>query len=167
MNTVFLSLGGNTGNRKENLEKAVKLLGQMAGDVTAVSQLYETAPWGMQSHLQFLNMAVKLQTTLQPAQLMEKLLSIEQAFGRTRRTDVYMDRSVDIDIILFGNLVINEASLTVPHPRMAQRRFVLLPLCEIAAEVEHPVLKKTTAQLLNGCPDNTAVSLWKSTESPI
>ena len=153
--TVYLSLGSNIGDRASNLQSAIEKISTL-GEVISQSSLYETEPVEVSGHPWYLNCAVALKTEKMPKQLMSALLAIEQDMGR-RRSHEKMPRKIDIDILLFGNSVIQSKELTVPHPEMHRRRFVLEPLAEIAAEVRHPVLKRTIGELLNALPAGQAV----------
>jgi len=148
--TVYLSLGSNVGDREANLRTAIEKLTEL-GEVVAVSSLFETEPVEFTAQPWFLNCAVALRTELMPKILLAKLLGIEQQMGR-RRTQAKGPRTIDIDILLFGNAVISAPQLKVPHPAMHQRRFVLEPLAEIAPEVRHPVFKTTVHELLENLP---------------
>jgi len=152
---VYLSLGSNIGYRTSNLQSAIEKISTL-GEVISQSSLYETEQVEVSGHPWYLNCAVALKTEKMPKQLMSALLAIEQDMGR-RRSQVKMPRKIDIDILLFGNSVIQSKELTVPHPEMHRRRFVLEPLAEIAAEVRHPVLKRTIGELLNALPAGQAV----------
>src|SRR5689334_5669596 len=153
--TVYLSLGSNIGDRASNLQSAIEKISTL-GEVISQSSLYETEPVEVSGHPWYLNCAVALKTEKMPKQLMSALLAIEQDMGR-RRSHERMPRKIDIDILLFGNSVIQSKELTVPHPEMHRRRFVLEPLAEIAAQVRHPVLKRTIGELLNALPAGQAV----------
>lgn len=150
--TVYLSVGSNLGDRAANLVAAIEGMRNL-GDVRAVSSLYETEPMEMTDQPWFLNCAVALETELMPKQLLARLLSIEQAHGRSRkRTQSKGPRTLDIDILLFGSSVIDTKGLTIPHPAMHQRRFVLEPLAEIAPELRHPIFKRTVRELRDALP---------------
>ncbi len=152
--TVYLSLGSNLGDRRANLDTAIAQLREL-GEVTAVSSFCETTPVEFTAQPDFLNCAVELQTDKMPKQLMAALLAIERGMGRRRERGtkrVKGPRTIDIDIVLFGKAVIDTAGLTVPHPAMHERRFVLEPLAEIAPDVRHPVFKKTVRELRDVLP---------------
>jgi len=148
--TVYLSLGSNLGNRGANISTAIEKLRALGG-VAAVSSLYETEPVEFTEQPWFLNCAVKLLTERSPEQLLGGILEIEQAMGR-RRDHQKGPRIVDLDILLFGNSVIELPGLRIPHPAMHERRFVLEPLAEIAPEARHPVLKGTIQELRDALP---------------
>jgi 2-amino-4-hydroxy-6-hydroxymethyldihydropteridine diphosphokinase len=154
-NFVYLSLGSNVGDRETQLRDAQARLGGL-GRVVAVSSVYETAPVEFTGQPWFLNCVSALETSLAPQQLMSAILGIEQQMGRVRRQSKG-PRSIDIDILLFGNETIESQELTIPHPAMHQRRFVLEPMAEIAPEVVHPILAKTIRELLDALPPGQAV----------
>ena len=152
---VFLSLGSNVGNRAANLKTAIDRLGSL-GKVMAVSSFYETEPVEFAAQPWFLNCAVDLDTEKMPKQLLAAILDIERKMGR-RRVQRKGPRIIDIDILLFGKSVIKMEGLTIPHPAMHERRFVLEPLAEIAAEAWHPVFKRSIGELRDALPPGQAV----------
>lgn len=147
---VYLSLGSNLGDRERNLSTAIEHLAAL-GEVIAVSSVYETEPVELARQPWFLNCAVALQTEKMPKQFLAALQSIEKAMGR-QRTQPKGPRVIDLDILLFGNSVVDTAGLTIPHPALHQRRFVLEPLAEIAPEQRHPVFKRTVRELRDALP---------------
>jgi 2-amino-4-hydroxy-6-hydroxymethyldihydropteridine diphosphokinase len=149
-NLVYLSLGSNIGDREAHLRDAIARLAA-EGRVVAVSSFYETEPVEVTDQSWFLNCAVALETTDTPEQLMAALLRIEREMGR-QRVQRKGPRTIDLDILLFGDAIIDSPKLTIPHPAMHQRRFVLAPLAEIAPEVCHPILKKKIRELLDALP---------------
>jgi 2-amino-4-hydroxy-6-hydroxymethyldihydropteridine diphosphokinase len=152
---VYLSLGSNVGDREIHLRDAIVRL-QTQGRVASVSSFYETEPVEFTDQAWFLNCIVALETTESPEQLMEAVLCIEQEMGR-QRTQRKGPRIIDIDILLFADRTLNSAELTIPHPAMHERRFVLQPLAEITPEAVHPVLKKTIRELLDALPPGQLV----------
>jgi 2-amino-4-hydroxy-6-hydroxymethyldihydropteridine diphosphokinase len=147
---VYLSLGSNLGDREANLQAAIERLAAL-GKVVAVSSVYETEPVEFTRQPWFLNCAVALQTEKMPKQFLAALQGIEKAMGR-QRTQPKGPRVIDLDILLFGNAVVDTAGLTIPHPALHERRFVLEPLAEIAPEQRHPVFKRTVRELRDALP---------------
>ncbi len=152
---VYLSLGSNLADRMANLRLAIERLHSL-GEVAAVSSFYETEPVDVTSQPWFVNCVVAIATAKMPRQLIAAVLDLEQEMGR-RRTRKKGPRTIDIDILLFGNSVIDMPGLTVPHPAMHERRFVLQPLAEIAPGLRHPVLQRTIRELLDALPSGQAV----------
>ena len=148
--TVYLSLGSNLADRPANLRDAIDRLSEL-GTVVAVSSFYETEPVETSPQPWFLNCAVKFDTEKMPRQLIAAILSLEQSMGRQRRKEK-APRTIDIDILLFGSSIIELPSLTIPHARLHQRRFVLEPMAEIAPDARHPVLKRTMRELRDALP---------------
>jgi 2-amino-4-hydroxy-6-hydroxymethyldihydropteridine diphosphokinase len=155
LNLVYLSLGSNMGDCEMHFHEAVARL-QKEGRVVSVSPFYETEPVEFTDQAWFLNCALALETTRTPQQVMSAILTIEQEMGR-QRIQKKGPRIIDIDILLFSDKIIDSPDLTVPHPAMQNRRFVLEPLAEIAPEARHPVLKKTMRELLDALPAGQTV----------
>lgn len=149
MAIAYLALGTNIGNKRRNMITAAALLAERVGDVLALSGFYETEPWGFQSDNAFLNAALQLETSLPPLELLKATQQIEIEMGRTQKSNgAYHDRIIDIDILLYDDLVLRTPELTLPHPLMHERRFVMEPLAEIAPNLVHPVLKKTVIEII-------------------
>ena len=157
MKIVFLGIGTNLGNRELNLEQAIARIEEFIGPVLMTSSIYETEPWGFQAEDKFLNLVVKAETKLTPSGLLGRILMIESLMGRVRGPNRYSSRLIDIDILVYEEMIIDQESLKIPHPLLQERRFVLVPLCEIASEMIHPVLKKSYAELLKICEDKNEV----------
>lgn len=149
MAKAYLSLGTNIGNRRGNLIRAAALLAERTGDILALSSLYETEPWGFDSPHPFLNAALVLETGLSPLELLDATRLIEIEMGRVEKSvgGAYEDRTIDLDLLLYDDVVMQTPRLTLPHPLMHRRAFVLEPLAEIAPEAVHPVFHQTIRQL--------------------
>jgi len=147
--TAYLSLGSNLGDRAEHLRTALRHL-EDCGHISAISNFYATEPVENTAQPEFLNCAAMLSTRLTPLDLLQRILSIERTMGRDRKKDTQAKgpRMIDIDILLYGDLVLDSLELQLPHPAMHLRRFVLAPMVEIAAEIQHPVLKQNMKEML-------------------
>ncbi|MGL5706122.1 MAG: 2-amino-4-hydroxy-6-hydroxymethyldihydropteridine diphosphokinase [Tannerellaceae bacterium] len=154
--TVYLSLGTNIGDRQRNIMQAVNLLNERVGTVATLSSFLETEPWGFESANTFINIALAIKTDFTPTQLLEATQVIEKELGRTAKStgDGYADRIIDIDILLYDDLILSQEDLKIPHPLMQERLFVLTPLAEIAPQLVHPVLKTTIKNLETRLNDN-------------
>lgn len=157
MHEVYLGIGSNIGDKLQYLASAVRQLkGRRSILVKEVSSIYETEPVGIEGQPEFLNAAVRIETSLGPLELLQQLKALEAQLGR-RQSVRWGPREIDIDILLYGDLVLNEPPLTIPHREMHNRKFVLRPLAEIAAEAIHPALHITVGELLAGCRDTSFV----------
>ncbi|GAB3692764.1 2-amino-4-hydroxy-6-hydroxymethyldihydropteridine diphosphokinase [Spirosoma flavus] len=141
------------------MQRAVGLIGQYVGAVTLQSPLYETAPWGVADQPAFLNQVIRVETALEPEDLLKQTQAIEEELGRVRK-EKWGARVIDVDILYYDHLVWQSFTLTLPHPYLHQRRFTLVPLADVAPDFVHPILQKTTLDLLAECPDEGDVSQW-------
>ncbi len=158
MSRIYLGLGTNLGDREKNLKTAIEKIAENIGPVVGSSSVYETEPWGFTAEQKFLNMVVEVKTILKPSGLLGRILMIESLMGRTREGKEYKSRIIDIDILFYENRVIKNKALQVPHPGLTDRRFVLVPLCEIAPNLVHPGLNKNIRKLLDECKDTTVTT---------
>jgi len=149
---VYLQTGSNQGYRQRNLTLANQYIEEKIGPITKASGLYETEAWGVTDQPDFINQVIEVRTTLEPEAILEAIETIENKLGRIK-TRHWGERIIDIDILLYGDLVMNTERLTIPHREMQNRNFVLIPLLEIAGEIEHPVLHETIERLYWQCKD--------------
>ncbi|MDB5232094.1 MAG: folK [Chitinophagaceae bacterium] len=162
MNSAYLLIGGNIGNRLDNLVKAGDLIEAVCGSILQQSSVYETAAWGNTNQPSFFNQALHIHSFHSPEELIARTLNIELEMGR-ERNEMMGPRTIDIDILFYNQIVLETKLITIPHPRLHLRNFVLIPLNEIAAGYVHPVFKKTIQELLNECPDPLDVHKISST----
>lgn len=153
---IYLLLGSNLGNRQQNLQQAAHFINQEVGKIVETSGIFETSAWGKTDQPDFFNQVLQLASDYSPEELLAKTLSIENRLGRIR-SDKWGERTIDIDILYYAEVVMATDHLTLPHPGISSRRFVLEPLCDLAPEFIHPLLKKSNSQLLAECQDTLPV----------
>lgn len=157
MYKVFLGIGGNIGNKHLNFIKVARLIEAQLGKIVKASSIYETPPWGFVSEDHFWNQVFLIETKLEPERLLEEINDLETEFGRKRSTGKYTSREMDIDILYFENMYLESEDLVIPHPRIQNRKFVLVPLVEIAPDFKHPLFRLTNLQLLENCKDESVI----------
>lgn len=157
--TAYLLLGSNIGDRQQHLATALRKIGDKVGLIQKVSSAYQTQPWGVTNQDDYLNMAAQISTSLSPEALFERLKVMEEEEGRSRLVQ-NEPRTLDIDILFYDELVIAAEHLTIPHPRLHLRRFVLIPMVDISPRFIHPVLKKSMQALLDECADDKTVKKY-------
>jgi 2-amino-4-hydroxy-6-hydroxymethyldihydropteridine diphosphokinase len=160
INTTYLLLGANLGERLKTIQAAVVEIERLIGKIVAQSAVYETAAWGVTAQPAFLNQVVEIDTPLHPIDVLYYVLKIEKSLGRERR-EHWGARTIDIDVLYYADVIMKMSDLIIPHPRLHERRFTLVPLAEIAPQYVHPVFKKTNEQLLMACEDDLQVSLYQ------
>ena len=156
-NKLYILLGGNLGDKRKVFSETQNKLNGLVGKITAQSAIYETEPWGFESADIFWNQVLEISTRLFPEEVLFQTQQIELELGRIRKSDQYDSRIIDIDILFFGEQIIHLENLIIPHPRLQGRKFALVPLCEIAPKLIHPVFQKSIQQLLDECPDKLKV----------
>lgn len=161
MNTVYLCLGGNIGDRESFMNSAISIIQKSVGEIIALSPMYETEAWGTENQQTYLNRCLCVYTPLSCIELIHVLLDIEKQLGRNRIfSETYENRTMDIDILFFNHDTIHQNNLVIPHPRLHLRNFVLIPLRDIAPNYYHPVLKQTVSELLLTCKDELKVTAF-------
>ncbi|MBI9067736.1 MAG: 2-amino-4-hydroxy-6-hydroxymethyldihydropteridine diphosphokinase [Salinivirgaceae bacterium] len=155
MHEVYLEVGGNQGDRLELIIEVKKQIAKYIGEIVNQSSIYETPPWGFESELNFYNQIILVESNLEVSELLASIHKIELSLGRIRGTEQYISRTMDIDILFYGIEVIDQLNIQVPHPRIQDRKFVLIPLAELNDLFVHPKLNKTINQLLLECTDTS------------
>ena len=152
MSKVYFSIGSNKGNRSGLINEAIDNIDIIIGKVMLKSSIYDTKSWGFNSN-NFYNICILVESELTPDLILNKILTIEKDMGRLKKTDQYIDRCIDIDILFFDNMIVNSKSLEIPHPRIQLRKFVLTPMLELTPDLIHPILNKSIRQLEIECVD--------------
>lgn len=160
MNIAFLLLGGNLGDVEQRFRSAYKIIEKNAGKILSFSSVYETEPWGFEAKTNFLNQVIKIETTLNSNELLNVIQKAESMLGRERESKEYTSRKIDIDILFFNDQVIHTQNLIIPHPKLHERKFTLVPLFEIAPDLFHPQLKKSISTLVDECTDRQYVKVF-------
>lgn len=156
MHQLFLLTGSNVGNSLANLQTAARFISSEVGEIVTASSIYKTAPWGNTKQQDFLNQVLWVETEKNPQEVLKLVLAIELKMGRVREQK-WAPRTIDIDLLFFDDLLVQETDLQIPHPLLHLRKFTLCPLVEIAPKLVHPLLKQTTTALLAACPDESVV----------
>lgn len=164
MNTAYLLLGSNLEDRENMIRKALERLAAKVGPIQQFSSIYESEPWGFKAKNSFLNQVVQVETVLDAADLLDKILEIENGLGRRRElnSEGYASRTIDIDILFYNDEIIRGERLNIPHPHISERMFTLLPLCELNGSLIHPVFNKSLEDLRAECPDRNQVVIFSS-----
>ena len=162
---LYILLGGNLGDKQKVFSEVRARLNQQVGTITNQSVLYETEPWGFESDDIFWNQVLEISTELSPEKVLKQTQQIEHEMGRIRKANQYDSRIIDIDILFYGDQIIQTENLVVPHPRIQERKFALVPLSEIASELIHPIFQKSISQLLEECTDSLKVEIVTDTMS--
>jgi 2-amino-4-hydroxy-6-hydroxymethyldihydropteridine diphosphokinase len=164
---LILCLGGNLGNKSEIFTETLDNVRKHIGIITTMSSVYESPPWGFESKENFWNQVLVVSTTLPPENILFEIRRIEDSFGRRREPGTYLSRRMDIDILFMDNLILDSSNLTIPHPLIEQRRFVLVPLAEILPGLVHPRTGRTASRMLEECQDMTIVEKIPDQEKPV
>ena len=157
MHKVYLGIGGNIGNKHNNFAKVLEIIENELGAIVKKSSVYESSPWGFETDDNFWNQIIAVETKLSPSELLESIHKIEKTFGRKREGNNYESREMDIDILYYDDIFIDTEKLIIPHPKMELRKFVLVPLNEIAPDLKHPLLRFTSFEMLENCKDSSII----------
>lgn len=157
MHKVFLGIGGNIGNKHDNFREVIKIIKKELGEIIKSSSIYESPPWGFEASENFWNQVLIIETEYSPEMLLKKIIEIEGKFGRKRETGKYDSREMDIDILYYDDIFMETENLVIPHPKIFLRKFVLVPLNEIAPDFKHPLRRFTSTQLLENCKDESVI----------
>jgi len=157
MHHVFLGIGGNIGNKPASFSKVHSLTDREIGAILKQSSVYESPPWGFHAEDNFWNQVLIVETELSPAEILSKIIEFESSFNRKRHSERYTSREMDVDILYYDDIFIETEDLIVPHPRLHQRLFVLVPLTEVAPDFKHPLFRMTSKQLLENCKDESVI----------
>ena len=160
MAKVYFLIGGNLGNREQILKDTAEQLNEKVGEIYLISSIYETEPWGFEHELSFLNQVVVCETTLLPIEVLNSTQEIELNLGRVRKKNRYSERTIDIDLLFYDDLIMDTERLELPHPRMGERMFALAPLSEIIPEFIHPISFKTVQTIKAECEDTSVVTIF-------
>ena len=163
-NKSHILLGSNYGNRESELKMAQKMIVEDVGTILNESSIYETAAWGLLNQQAFLNQVLLVETPLNPQDLLDKVLAIETKMGRVRKQK-WGERLIDIDILYYNNAIVEEPNLSIPHPFIHERKFTLIPLCEMSPNYIHPKLSKSNQDLLSECTDDLEVAVWDKSDN--
>ncbi len=159
MHKVYLGIGGNIGNKQNNFTEVYQIIENELGIIEKKSSIYETPPWGFQSNNSFWNSVIKISTPHSATELLSKIHSIEKIFGRKQGNERYSSREMDIDILYFDDVFMETETLIIPHPRIHQRKFVLVPLTEMAPDLKHPLFRLTSMEMLENCKDESIIKI--------
>lgn len=159
MKKVYLLIGSNVGNRTKHMEKAHQMIESKVGKITNKSRIYETEPWGEKDQDDFLNQAIEVESKLKPKAIMKQIAEIESFIGR-EETFKWGPREIDIDVLFYGDEMISEMDITIPHAFIHERRFTLIPLNDICPDQYHPIFGATVKELLDMCEDESEVKLY-------
>ena len=163
MSKTYIGIGGNIGNKEENIRTAINFISKDIAVPEKISNLYLSEPWGFKSEHNFLNCVISIKTNLSPEELLSKTINIENQMKRLRTTsNSYEDRTIDIDLLFIDNKIVDTEKIKIPHPKIQDRKFVLLPMNDIAPDFIHPLNNKTISDLLNECKDKTKISIFFS-----